>query len=96
MMGPPSIEIREEEFRAVISRHVPLKGVEASSEPASPVEKDRGLGRPYIKARKTVRVRTLPTLTVISRNIIDLSNYPCTRESQHLWLIMCRFWKSIR
>ncbi|KAG8291915.1 male germ-line sex determination [Homalodisca vitripennis] len=40
--GPPPIEIHNEEFRALISSHVPSKEGEASSEPASPVKAGRG------------------------------------------------------
>ncbi|KAG8286179.1 hypothetical protein J6590_066152 [Homalodisca vitripennis] len=39
--GPPRIEIHEEEFRAVILSHIPLKEGEASSVPASPVKAGR-------------------------------------------------------
>ncbi|KAG8325566.1 hypothetical protein J6590_064348 [Homalodisca vitripennis] len=44
----------------------------------------------------TLRERTLPTLTVISRSRLDLTNYPCTPESRHLRLVMCHSWTSIR
>ncbi|KAG8262677.1 hypothetical protein J6590_049224 [Homalodisca vitripennis] len=44
----------------------------------------------------TLRGRTPLTPTVISRSRLDLSNYPCTLESQHLRLVMCRSWTSIR
>ncbi|KAG8329503.1 hypothetical protein J6590_084647 [Homalodisca vitripennis] len=64
-----------------MSTPTPPKEGESSSEPASPVK---------------AAMREPPTLTVISRSRLDLSNYPCIPESRHLRLVMCRPSTSIR
>ncbi|KAG8331033.1 Kinetochore-associated protein 1 [Homalodisca vitripennis] len=70
-------------IRTLIPKSRPPKEVEASSEPTSPQE-------PLI-----LKERNPPTPTVIPHSRLDLSNYPCTPESQHLQLVMCRSWTSI-
>ncbi|KAG8304571.1 hypothetical protein J6590_090694 [Homalodisca vitripennis] len=76
--GPPSIEIHEEYFTALISSHVPSKEGEPSSEPASPVK--------AVKAWHTLTSRLARTF----ESRLDLLNCPCTPGSRDLWLVMYR------
>ncbi|KAG8332850.1 hypothetical protein J6590_012616 [Homalodisca vitripennis] len=44
----------------------------------------------------TLRERTLPTPTVISRSKVHVLNYPCAPKSQNLQLVVCLSWTPIR
>ncbi|KAG8298430.1 hypothetical protein J6590_016328 [Homalodisca vitripennis] len=69
-----SAETQIPQQKALISSHVPSEEGEASSEPAYPAKADG-------EEPLTLRKRTPPTPTVISRSRVYISNYPCTPES---------------